>query len=49
MRLVPVPPPAVDLAPDLARTEVAATPSPKLVMSGRHSAGFDAICNDLAE
>jgi len=28
---------------------LAAAPFPKLVVSGGHSAGFDAICDDLAE
>ena len=34
---------------DLPLAEVAAAPFPKLVVSGGHSAGFDAICDDLAE
>jgi pimeloyl-ACP methyl ester carboxylesterase len=34
---------------DLPLAEVAAAPFPKLVISGGHSAGFDAICDDLAE
>ncbi|HEX2272272.1 MAG TPA: hypothetical protein VHG90_00170, partial [Acidimicrobiales bacterium] len=29
--------------------ELAEAPFPKLVVSGGHSAGFDAICDDLAE
>ena len=35
--------------PDLPLAELAAAPFPKLVVSGGHSAGFDAICDDLAE
>ena len=35
--------------PDLPLEELAAAPFPKLVVSGEHSAGFDAICDDLAE
>jgi pimeloyl-ACP methyl ester carboxylesterase len=35
--------------PDLPLAELAAAPFPKLVVSGGHSAGFDAICGDLAE
>jgi pimeloyl-ACP methyl ester carboxylesterase len=34
---------------DLPLAAVAAAPFPKLVVSGGHSAGFDAICDDLAE
>jgi pimeloyl-ACP methyl ester carboxylesterase len=34
---------------DLPLADVAAAPFPKLVVSGGHSAGFDAICDDLAE
>jgi pimeloyl-ACP methyl ester carboxylesterase len=34
---------------DLPLAELAAAPFPKLVVSGGHSAGFDAICDDLAE
>ena len=34
---------------DLPLDELAAAPFPKLVVSGGHSAGFDAICDDLAE
>jgi pimeloyl-ACP methyl ester carboxylesterase len=34
---------------DLPLAELAAAPFPKLVVSGRHSAGYDAICDDLAE
>jgi pimeloyl-ACP methyl ester carboxylesterase len=34
---------------DLPLAELAATTFPKLVVSGGHSAGFDAICDDLAE
>jgi pimeloyl-ACP methyl ester carboxylesterase len=33
----------------LPLAEVAAAPFPKLVVSGGHSAGFDAICDDVAE
>ena len=35
--------------PGLPLTEVAAASFPKLVVSGGHSAGFDAICDDLAD
>jgi pimeloyl-ACP methyl ester carboxylesterase len=35
--------------PDLPLEELAAATFPKLVVSGGHSAGFDAICNDLAK
>jgi pimeloyl-ACP methyl ester carboxylesterase len=35
--------------PDLPLAELAAAPFPKLVVSGGHSAGLDAICDDLAE
>ena len=35
--------------PDLPLEELAAAPFPKLVVSGGHNAGFDAICDDLAE
>ena len=35
--------------PDLPLAQLAAAPFPKLVVSGGHSAGFDAICDDLAE
>jgi pimeloyl-ACP methyl ester carboxylesterase len=35
--------------PDLPLEQLAAAPFPKLVVSGGHSAGFDAICDDLAE
>ena len=35
--------------PDLPLAELAAAPFPKLVVSGGHSAGFDAICDDLAQ
>jgi pimeloyl-ACP methyl ester carboxylesterase len=35
--------------PDLPLAELAAASFPKLVVSGGHSAGFDAICDDLAE
>jgi hypothetical protein len=35
--------------PDLPLAELAPAPFPKLVVSGGHSAGFDAICDDLAE
>jgi pimeloyl-ACP methyl ester carboxylesterase len=34
---------------DLPLVELAAAPFPKLVVSGGHSAGWDAICDDLAE
>ena len=34
---------------DLPLAELAAAPFPKLVISGGHSAGFDAMCDDLAE
>jgi len=33
----------------LPLADLAAAPFPKLVVSGGHSAGFDAICDDLAE
>jgi pimeloyl-ACP methyl ester carboxylesterase len=33
---------------DLPLAELAAAPWPKLVVSGGHSAGFDAICDDVA-
>ncbi len=33
---------------DLPLAELAAAPFPKLVVSGGHSAGFEAICDDLA-
>lgn len=33
---------------DLPLAELAAARFPKLVVSGGHSAGFDAICDDLA-
>ena len=35
--------------PDLPLEELAAALFPKLVVSGGHSAGFDAVCDDLAE
>jgi hypothetical protein len=35
--------------PDLPLAELAAAPFPKLVVSGGHSVGFDAICDDVAE
>jgi pimeloyl-ACP methyl ester carboxylesterase len=35
--------------PDLPLEELAAAPFPKLVVSGGHSAGFDAVCDDLAQ
>jgi pimeloyl-ACP methyl ester carboxylesterase len=35
--------------PDLPLAELASTSFPKLVVSGGHSAGFDAICDDLAD
>ena len=34
--------------PDLPLAELAAAPFPKLVVSGGHSEGFDAVCDDLA-
>ena len=34
---------------DLPLAELAVAPFPKLVISGGHSTGFDAICDDLAE
>ena len=34
--------------PDLPLAALAEAPFPKLVVSGGHSAGFDAICDDLA-
>ena len=34
--------------PDLPLAELADVPFPKLVVSGGHSAGYDAICDDLA-
>jgi hypothetical protein len=34
---------------ELPLAELASAPFPKLVVSGGHSAGFDAICDDLAE
>ena len=34
---------------DLPLAELATASFPKLVLSGGHSAGFDAICDDLAE
>lgn len=34
---------------ELPLTELASAAFPKLVVSGGHSAGFDAICDDLAE
>jgi hypothetical protein len=34
---------------DLPLEELAAAPFAKLVVSGGHNAGFDAICDDLAE
>jgi pimeloyl-ACP methyl ester carboxylesterase len=36
-------------SPELPLAELASSPFPKLVVSGGHSAGFDAICDDLAE
>lgn len=39
--------PAFD--PDLPLEQLAAAPFPKLVVSGGHSAGLDAICDDLAK
>jgi hypothetical protein len=36
------------LYPDLPLDEVAQLAIPKLVVSGGHSAGFDAICDDVA-
>ncbi len=35
--------------PDLPLAQLAAAPFPKLVVSGGHSAGFEAICDDLSE
>ncbi len=35
--------------PELPLAELASAPFPKLVVSGGHSAAFDAICDDLAE
>lgn len=34
--------------PDLPLAELADVPIPKLVVSGGHSTGFDAICDDVA-
>jgi pimeloyl-ACP methyl ester carboxylesterase len=34
--------------PELPLAELASAPFPKLVVSGGHSAGFDAICDDVA-
>ncbi len=34
--------------PDLPLAELASAPFPKLIVSGGHSAAFDAICDDLA-
>jgi hypothetical protein len=34
---------------ELPLGELADAPFPKLVVSGGHSAGFDAICDDLAD
>jgi hypothetical protein len=34
---------------DLPLAELTAASFPKLIVSGGHSAGFDAICDDLAE
>ena len=34
---------------ELPLAELAAAPFPKVVVSGGHSAGFDAICDDLAQ
>jgi hypothetical protein len=42
-------PPDFHWYPDLPLEELAAATFPKLVVSGGHSAGFDAICNDLAK
>ena len=36
-------------SPDLPLAEVSRAEFPKLVVSGGHSPGFDAICDDLAE
>jgi pimeloyl-ACP methyl ester carboxylesterase len=36
-------------SPELPLAELAAAAFPKLVVSGGHSTGFDAICDDLAE
>jgi pimeloyl-ACP methyl ester carboxylesterase len=35
--------------PELPLNELASAPFPKLVVSGGHNAGFEAICDDLAE
>jgi hypothetical protein len=35
--------------PDLPLAALATAAFPKLVVSGGHSAGFDAICDDLAQ
>ena len=35
--------------PDLPLDELAASSFPKVVVTGGHSAGFDGICDDLAE
>lgn len=35
--------------PELPLDELADAPFPKLVVSGRHSAGFEAVCDDLAD
>ena len=35
--------------PELPLDAVASTAFPKLVVSGGHSAGFDAICDEVAE
>ena len=35
--------------PELPLAALASAAFPKLVVSGGHSAGFDAICDDLAE
>lgn len=36
-------------SPDLPLAELAGASFPTLVVSGGHSAGFDAICDDVAE
>ena len=36
-------------SPDLPLAELRAAPFPKLVVSGGHSAGYDAVCDELAD
>ena len=43
------PPRAADVGSRLPLAELASAAFPKLVVSGGHSAGFDAMCDDLAE